>query len=81
MISGPSKSLFKSIVAGHAAAVTAIFLPVFLVGFTAQLGILQGLSAVLIVPIIALLQGLIIGGLVSFGLWLVSRIRPSLIQS
>jgi hypothetical protein len=77
MISGPSKSLFKSIVVGHAAAVTVVFVPLFLVGFTAQLGILQGLSAALIVPVVALLQGFMLGGVVLFGLWLVRRVRPA----
>ena len=79
MIAGPSKSLFMSIVVGHSVGLTTIFVPLFLVVFMAKHG-LWPLYSVVVIPIVAVLQGIMLGGLISLGLWLVSMVKPSWVQ-
>ncbi len=75
-------SLFKFVFVGHALGVTMIFLPFFLLAAgislfipmeTAEGGEMVFWMAPIMIPAIALGQGLMIGGVVTLGLWLYTR--------
>jgi hypothetical protein len=79
MITSPSKSLFASIVVGYA-GLTTVFVPLFVIVFAAKFGLWHGLAAILVIPIVAILQGLLVAGVVTLGLWLVRMMKPSWVQ-
>lgn len=84
MIATPSKNLFMSVWVGHAVGASALFVPLMLVfavpSMAAQsnIGIWKALGFVALIPVITTIQGRVIGGFVSLGLWLVSKVRSGL---
>jgi len=80
----PSKNLYKAIVIGYAIGAGILFLPLFILsGFQAlaaqaDIGLVRALGFLVLLPIILVLQGAIIGGLVLLGLWVLRKIRPSI---
>ncbi len=82
-------SFFKFVFVGHAIGLTMVFLPMFLlVGIisvfvpaeTTSGETVSFIFAPLLVPLIALMQGLMIGGTVTLGLWLYTRKKQIIIE-
>lgn len=80
----PSKNLYKAIIIGYAIGASVLFLPLFLLsGFQAlaaqaDIGLVRALGFLVLLPIILVFQGVIFGGVVIFGLWVLRKIRPSI---
>ena len=79
----PTPSLFKSVLVGYAVGAGALFLPTFLLfvlpsmATQANIGLWKALGIFALLPIILIAQGVILGGVIKFGWWLLGLVRRS----
>ena len=82
----PSKSLFKTIAIGYICGAGILFLPIFVLsGFQsmaaqADIGLINALVLLVLLPVILALQGIIFGGVVMLGLWVLRKVWPSTVS-
>jgi hypothetical protein len=75
------RSIFKTVLVGYAVGAGIFFLPMFFVVAVpsmikqSNVGLVGALSMLVVIPLVLIIQGAVLGWLVTFGWWLVEKVR------